>query len=105
MSHIVGHRCETMPNGKDIVDYIMPTIFQESQLYGGIKLPSKEQVALVISALRMLSLLEYASKYDFSMLGHPDQATKFHPTELSIGRFFRDASMKVLNEYAIEKRK
>ena len=60
-----GHKNKTMPDGQDIVDYIMPTIIQESRLYGGIPLPSREQIALVIRAMRTHPLLEYAAKYDF----------------------------------------
>ena len=88
-----------MPNKQNIVDYIMPTIFQESKLYGGIPIPSREQVALVIKALRMHPLLDYASKYDYSELSKPDEITKFFPTISSIGRFFRDAPQEVLDTH------
>lgn len=97
-----GHKTRTMPDGQNIVDYIMPTLIQESQFYGRIPLPSREQIALVIRALRMHHLLEYASKYDFSELSKPDEPTKFFPTISSIGRFFRDAPQEVLDKYAIE---
>lgn len=98
-----GHKIRTI-NGQNIVDWIMPTIIQESQFYGGIALPSREQVALVIRALRMHPLLEYASKYDYSELSKPDEITKFFPTISSIGRFFRDAPLEVLYEYEIKER-
>lgn len=97
-----GHKNKTMDNGQNIVDWIMPTIIQESRFYGKIPLPSREQVALVIRALRMHHLLEYASKYDFSELSKPDEITKFFPTISSIGRFFRDAPQEVLDEYVME---
>ena len=97
-----GHKKKEMENGQNIVDYIMPTITQESRFYGKIPLPSREQVALVIRALRMHTLLEYASKYDFSELFKPDEPTKFFPTISSIGRFFRDAPQEVLDEYEME---
>lgn len=97
-----GHKNKAMDNGQNIVDWIMPTIIQESQFYGGIPIPSREQVALVIRALRMHHLLEYASKYDFSELSKPDEVTRFWPTISSIGRFFRDAPLEVLDEYAME---
>ena len=97
-----GHKTRTMPDGQNIVDYIMPTLIQESRFYGGIPLPSREQVALVIRALRMHPLLDYASKYDFSELSKPDEITKFFPTISSIGRFFRDAPLEVLDEYTME---
>ena len=97
-----GHKTRTMPDGQNIVDYIMPTLIQESRFYGGIPLPSREQVALVIRALRMHHLLEYASKYDYSELFKPNEITKFFPTISSIGRFFRDAPQEILDKYAME---
>lgn len=99
-----GHKTRTMPDGQNIVDYIMPTLIQESRFYGGIPLPSREQVALVIRALRMHPLLEYASKYDYSELSKPDEITKFFPTISSIGRFFRDAPLGVLDEFEMKER-
>lgn len=98
-----GHKNKAMDNGQNIVDWVMPTIIQESRFYGGVPLPSREQVALVIRALRMHHLLEYASKYDFSELSKPDEVTKFFPTISSIGRFFRDATLEVLDEYKMNK--
>lgn len=97
-----GHKKREMANGQDIVDWVMPTIIQESRFYGGVPLPSREQVALVIRALRMHPLLEYASKYDFSELSKPNEITEFFPTISSIGRFFRDAPLEILDEYAME---
>lgn len=99
-----GHKNKTMDNGQNIVDYIMPTIIQESRIFGNtpIPIPSREQIALVIRAMRMHTLLEYASKYDFSELSKPDEITKFFPTISSIGRFFRDAPQEILDKYAIE---
>lgn len=99
-----GHKKKDI-NGQNIVDWVMPTIIQESQFYGGVKLPSREQVALVIRALRMHPLLDYASKYDYSELSKPDEITKFFPTISSIGRFFRDAPLEVLYEYEMNERK
>ena len=99
-----GHKTKTMPNRQNIVDYIIPTLIQDSSLFGNIPLPSREQIALVIRALRMHHLLEYASKYDFSELSKPDEITKFFPTISSIGRFFRDAPLEVLYEYEIKER-
>lgn len=97
-----GHKNKAMYNGQNIVDWIMPTLIQDSSLFGNIPLPSREQVALVIRALRMHHILEYASKYDFSELSKPDEVTRFWPTISSIGRFFRDAPLEVLDEYAME---
>ena len=96
-----GHKKKEI-NGQNIIDWVMPTIIQESRLYGGIPLPSREQVALVIRAMRMHPLLDYASKYDFSELSKPDEITKFFPTISSIGRFFRDAPQEILDKYAME---
>lgn len=98
-----GHKNKAMDNGQNIVDWIMPTLIQESQFYGRIPIPSREQIALVIRALRMHHLLEYASKYDYSELSKPDEVTRFWPTISSIGRFFRDAPEEVLDEYEINK--
>lgn len=92
-----GHKNKTMPDGQNIVDYIMSTIIQESRLYGGIPLPSREQIALVIRAMRTHPLLEYAAKYDFSELSKSDEVTGFWPTILSIDSFFRDAPLEVLD--------
>lgn len=93
-----GHKTRTI-NGENIVDYIMPTIIQESRIFSNtpIPIPSREQIALVIRALRMHPLLEYASKYDYSELLKPDEVTRFFPTISSIGRFFRDAPQVVLD--------
>ena len=97
-----GHKNKAMDNGQNIVDWIMPTLIQDSSLFGNIPMPSREQVALVVRALRMHHLLEYASKYDFSELFKPAEPTKFFPTISSIGRFFRDAPQEVLDEYEME---
>lgn len=99
-----GHKNKAMDNGQNIVDWIMPTIIRESGFYGGIPIPSREQIALVIRALRMHHLLEYASKYDYSELSKPDEITRFWPTISSIGRFFRDAPQEVLDEYEMNER-
>ena len=99
-----GHKTRTMPDGQNIVDYIMPTLIQESRIFGNtpIPMPSREQIALVIRAMRMHPLLEYASKYDYSELSKPNEITKFFPTISSIGRFFRDAPQEILDKYAME---
>ena len=99
-----GHKNKTMPDGQNIVDYIMPTLIQDSSLFGNVPIPSREQVALVIRAMRMHPLLAYASGYDYSELSKPDEVTKFYPEISSIGRFFRDAPLGVLDEYEIKER-
>lgn len=95
----IGHKNKIMDNGQNIVDYIIPTLIQDSSLFGNVPIPSREQIALVIRALRMHPLLVYASEYDFSELSKPDEPTKFFPTISSIGRFFRDAPEEVLYGY------
>ena len=97
-----GHKNRTMSNGQNIVDYIIPTLIQDSRLFGDVPIPSREQIALVIRAMRMHPLLDYASQYDYSELSKPDEPTKFFPTISSIGRFFRDAPLEVLDKYAME---
>ena len=103
-----GHKNKHMINGANIVDWVMYQIIQESKLYGGIPIPSREQVALVIRALRMPHLLEYASNYDFPKLREPDDIIKSFSAISSIGRFFRDAPLEVLygyeNEHSQERR-
>lgn len=98
-----GHKNKLMERGQNIVDWAMPTIIRESRFYGGIPIPSREQVALVIRALRMHPLLAYASGYDYSELSKPDEVTKFYPEISSIGRFFRDAPLEILDKYELEK--
>ena len=99
-----GHKAKTMSNGENVVDYIMPTLIEESSFFGDIPIPSREQIALVVRAMRMHPLLAYASEYDYSELLKPDEVTKFFPTVSSIGRFFRDAPLEVLEKYEIEHR-
>ena len=97
-----GHKNKHMINGANIVDWVMCQIIQESKLYGGIPIPSREQVALVIRAMRMPHLLEYSSNYDFPKPQEADDIIKFFPAISSIGRFFRDAPLEVLDEYKME---
>lgn len=98
-----GHK-KLLIDNENIVDHIMPTISQEATFYGGIPIPNKYQIALVISALRMHPTMMYASEYDRSELGRPDKVDKYWPIQGSIGRFYRDTSHKILNEY-LEKKK
>ena len=99
-----GHKDKHMANNENIVDFIRFDMKQDSKLFGNVPLPTREQTALVIRALRMHSLLTYASEYDYSELSKPDEVTKFWPTISSIGRFFRDAPLEVLEKYEIEHR-
>ena len=99
-----GHKDKHMIDGQNIVDIIRFGMEQDSKLFGNVPLPTREQTALVIRALRMHSLLNYASEYDVSELSKPDEVTRFWPTISSIGRFFRDAPLEVLEKYEIEHR-
>nr|DAR05895.1 MAG TPA: hypothetical protein [Caudoviricetes sp.] len=99
-----GHKDKHMANNENIVDFIRFDMEQDSKLFGNVPLPTREQTALVIRALRMHSLLTYASEYDYSELLKPDEVTKFWPTISSIGRFFQDAPLEVLEKYELEHR-
>ena len=99
-----GHKDKHMANNENIVDFIRFDMKQDSKLFGNVPLPTREQTALVIRALRMHTLLTYASEYDYSELSKPDEVTRFWPTISSIGRFFRDAPLEVLENYEIEHR-
>ena len=92
----LGHKDTRMPNGDTLVEFITPTVKDECKYYG-VDLPSPRQMAVVISALRMHSIIMQASAYDTSELGEPDKVTKFWPIESSIGRYFRDAAREVLD--------
>lgn len=92
-----GHK-STLINKKNIANHILPTMVQEAQLYG-VELPRPEQVALVVSALRMHHTLVYASEYDFSELHDRKVKTDFYPIQSSIGRFFRDSGGEMLREF------
>ena len=56
-----------------------------------------KQMAIVISALRMHTIMMHAAGYDYSELGELDKKTKYWPTETSIGRYFRDAARVTLD--------
>ena len=99
-----GHKNKHMLNNQNIVDFIRFDMKQDSKLFGNVPLPTREQTALVIRALRMIHILEYASEYDASDLLKTDEITRFWPTISSIGRFFRDAPLEVLEKYEIEHR-
>lgn len=99
-----GHKDKHMIDGRNIVDVIRFDMKQDSKLFSNVPLPTREQTALVIRALRMHSVLDYASQYDFSELLKPGEITRFWPIISSIGRFFRDAPLEVLEKYEIEHR-
>lgn len=91
-----GHKSTKMPDGQSLVEWIWPAIEVESRQFN-IKMPTPEQVALVISALRIHTIIEHASKYDQSELGKPDEITQYWPIESSIGRYFRDAARETID--------
>lgn len=96
-----GHK-QLLINGQNIVQHIWPTMEQESQFYG-VPLPTVEQTALVISAMRMHHTMMHAADYDVSELGKPDEVTKFWPMQSSIGRYFRDSAGDILRDHQLKK--
>ena len=90
-----GHKKTNMPGGKTLVEWITDTVKDECKRYS-VDVPTDKQMAVVISALRMHTIMMTAAKYDFSELGKPNEVTKYWPIESSIGRYFRDASLEVL---------
>lgn len=95
-----GHK-KRLINGKNIVQHIWPTMEQESQFYE-VPLPTPEQTALVISAMRMHHTMMHAADYDFSELGRPDKKQEYWPIQSSIGRFFRDSAGDILHEHQLK---
>lgn len=91
-----GHR-ETRIHTRELVDFITPAVEDESRYYG-VSMPTKKQMALVISALRNHTIIMHAANYDRSELGSPDKLSEYMPTETSIGRYFRDAAEQTLRK-------
>jgi hypothetical protein len=91
-----GHHNTKMPDGKTLVEWLTPTIQDECQHYG-IPMPSPGQIAVVISAMRMHTVVVHAAGYDTSELRKPDQVTEYWPLESSVGRYFRDAARVTLD--------
>jgi len=91
------HKQIKMPDGQSLVEWITPTITDEALRYK-VAMLSEKQIALVISALRMHTIMIHASTYDTSELGAPLEKTKFYPIESSIGRYFRDAGQYTLDQ-------
>lgn len=92
-----GHKNAKMSDGQTLVDWITNTVEDECRFYK-VPMPSKEQMAVVISAIRMHTIIMHAADYDISELGKPDEVTKFWPMQSSIGRYFRDAARLTLDE-------
>lgn len=92
-----GHKNILMPDGQLLTRWIQPTMRDEGRRYG-VEMPTEKQIALVISALRMHTVMEHAGLYDRSELGKPDEITEYWPIESSIGCYFRDAAESILRE-------
>lgn len=100
-TNYTGHHSTNMPDGKTLVDWITPTVDDECRFYG-VEPPNKEQMAVVISALRMHKVMAHAAQYDFSETWKPNEKTKYWPMESSVGRYFRDAARVVLDEHKLK---
>lgn len=92
-----GHKNAKMIDGKTLVEWITPTVQDECRFFG-VDMPSPKQMAVVISAIRMHTIMVHAAQYDQSELGTPEQRTEFYPVESSIGRYFRDAARVTLDQ-------
>ena len=90
-----GHKDINLADGTPLVDWITPTVRDECRHYG-VEIPTRKQMAVVISAMRMHTIIVHAANYDTSELGKPNEVTKYWPIESSIGRYFRDAASSVL---------
>jgi len=91
-----GHKQTKMSDGKTLVEWITPTVKDESNFYK-VPMPTPEQMALVISAMRMHTIIMHAANYDTSVLGKPDEIDTLWPMQGSIGRYFRDAARDTLD--------
>lgn len=98
-----GHHNRKMPDGQTIVEWARPVVQDEARYYG-VEMPSDEQIAVVIRALRMHHLMTHAAGYDQSELHSPGEITKYWPIESSIGRFLRDAPLELLDQINLGKR-
>jgi len=98
-----GHK-DTKINGKNIVDWLKATVQHECDFYG-VEPLSDEQIAVVVSSMRMHTLIMHAAEYDYSELGKPDQVQEFWPMQSSVGRYFRDAARDTLDLINIGERK
>ena len=92
-----GHKNSLMSDGKTLVEWITPTVEDECRFHK-VDMPTPKQMAVVISAMRMHTIIMHAAGYDQSELGKPDEVTKYWPMESSIGRYFRDAARVTLEE-------
>ena len=91
-----GHK-DLKINKQNIVEYLKPTVKEECNYYS-VDMPTDKQIAVVVRALRMHHTLVHASEYDYSELHDPKQKTDFYPIQSSIGRYFRDSVIEVLEQ-------
>lgn len=100
-----GHY-DRLINGKTLVEHIKPIIEQERNFYSEarpIEMPTDEQIAIVITSLRMHGIMMHASQYNFSeLMTKRQKATEFYPIQSSIGRFLRDAATVTLDEWRLK---
>jgi hypothetical protein len=99
-----GHKNRKMPDGKTVVEWSREGIRNEC-LFFGVPMPTDEQIAVVISQMRMHHLMMHAADYDYSELGKPDEVTKFWPMQSSIGRFLRDSAAVTLDAWRMNEDK
>ena len=92
-----GHKNPLMSDGKTLVEWITETVKDECKFFG-VEMPTDKQMAVVISALRMHTIMMHAADYDFSELSKPDEITTYWTIESSIGRYFRDAARVTLDK-------
>ena len=99
-----GHKNTKMGDGKTVVEWLRSTVKEECRYYGVPEL-TDEQIAVVVSSMRMHTLIMHAAEYDFSELGKPNELAHFWPMQSSIGRFFRDAARDTLDLINIGERR
>jgi hypothetical protein len=92
----LGHKQTRMPGGQTLVEWVRDTVTDECRYYGVPPLTDK-QIAVVISSMRMHTIMMHAATYDTSDLHHPDKVDPNWPMQSSIGRYFRDAGRETLD--------
>lgn len=100
MAYTGHHKLEI--NGDSLIKHVRVSVEQECRFYG-VPMPTDEQIAAVISALRMHHTLVHASEYDYSELHKREDVTTFYPVQSSIGRYFRDAAGEFLREAQLKR--
>lgn len=92
-----GHKNAMMSDGKTLVEWITETVKDECRFFN-VPMPTDKQIAVVISVLRMHTIMMHAADYDTSELGKPDEVTKYWAMQSSIGRYLRDAARITLDK-------